>query len=273
MRIIAVTVILVLAFAGMAQAQETASLRAKVGVCQIDGRVIGFNIEDRGVTTLSVVSKSLQENLPWNYQAQPITPIPYDWLNPIFRDLLRNEREYEYMQNEALQSLLDMLDEAQKQGVELFIHSAYRPYQTQCSVFTRKVRMEMKETGVSLDQAIASVNTRSAVPGQSEHQLGTAVDLVTNIPGIGYKLENEMEQTPAFHWLEKNAARYGFVLSFPKSTTGAINQPNPQTGYVYEPWHWRYIHPFYADRFKQCSGMSPQAFLRALNQNANFRCR
>ena len=257
-----------------AQAQERVLPKAQDSVCQIDGRTIGFNITQREVNSLSVIGKNLQESLPWHYEAQPISPIPYDWINPTFRELLRTENEYESMQAEALQALLNMLDEAQKEGMELFIHSAYRPYQIQCSVFIRKVRIEMKDKGLNLEQAIAAVNTRSAFPGQSEHQLGTAVDLVTNIPGLGYKLEYEMERTPAFLWLEKNAAKYGFVLSFPKARGTALDQPHPQTGYIYEPWHWRYIHPFYAERFKECRGMvTPQAFLRALSQNANYRCR
>lgn len=269
----ALAIILALSVSILAQAQETVSLRPQNRVCQIDGHVIGLNLVDRDVSSLSVVSKKLQENLPWHYQALPTSAIPYEWLNPVFRDFLRNENENEYMQSEALQALLNMLDDAQKQGVELFIHSANRPYQIQCSVFTKKVRAEMKEKGLSLDEAITSVNTRSAFPGQSEHQLGTAVDLVTNIPGLGYKLENEMEQTPAFRWLERNAARYGFVLSFPKAAGTPITQASPQTGYIYEPWHWRYIHPFYADRFSRCSGLTLQAFLRAVSQDANFRCR
>ena len=44
-------------------------------------------------------------------------------------------------------------------------------------------------------------------------------------------LEVEFESTPAFRWLQKNAARYHFVLSFPKGNTQKVS---------YEPWHWRF---------------------------------
>lgn len=54
------------------------------------------------------------------------------------------------------------------------------------------------------NQIVAGVNTRSALPGQSEHQLGTAVDLATSLPGVGYKLEQVFEESEAFLWLQKN---------------------------------------------------------------------
>jgi D-alanyl-D-alanine carboxypeptidase len=71
----------------------------------------------------------------------------------------------------------------------------------------------------------------SAPPGYSEHHTGYAVDIgdgkvpTTNLSQI-------FENTAAFRWLEKNAARYSFELSFP---------PNNPQGISYEPWHWRYV--------------------------------
>lgn len=119
--------------------------------------------------------------------------IPYQILNPTFSAAMREENEFEYMQKDALHALVAMIDEARRAGIKIFAHSAYRPYKIQCSVFTRKVQAETETNRISLDEAIRSVNTRSALPGQSEHQLGTAVDLVTDIPNMGYKLEYEMQ--------------------------------------------------------------------------------
>jgi D-alanyl-D-alanine carboxypeptidase len=118
------------------------------------------------------------------------------------------------------------------------------------------------------------VNTRSAFPGTSEHQLGTAMDIVTYIPGLGYKLETEMDQTPAYAWLQANAYKFGFVLSYPKGPDGP-KAVNPRTGYIYEPWHWRYIGPVPARRYNDClirQGLTTQEFLRALNRNPQFSC-
>lgn len=242
-------------------------------VCQIDGQVVGALASRNGITTVSPVSPNMSENLPADFEPQELSPIPYQWITPVFRDQMSMEHEYEYMREDVLKATIAMLDDAQKDGIEIFVHSAYRPYKTQCSVFTKKVRKELQTPGLKLLEAIAKVNTRSARPGQSEHQLGTAVDFVTNIPDLGYKLEYHMESTPAFAWLAKNAYRYGFIMSFPKEMTLDFSRPNPRTGYIFEPWHWRYVHPHFSYRFKKCENrLTPIEFLRALARNPQFNC-
>ncbi|MBD2460437.1 D-alanyl-D-alanine carboxypeptidase family protein [Oscillatoria sp. FACHB-1407] len=71
----------------------------------------------------------------------------------------------------------------------------------------------------------------SAPPGYSEHHTGYAIDIVDGTRSET-DLEVSFETTPAFRWLEQNAARFDFELSFP--------QNNPQ-GLSYEPWHWRFV--------------------------------
>jgi D-alanyl-D-alanine carboxypeptidase len=76
-----------------------------------------------------------------------------------------------------------------------------------------------------------------ALPGHSEHQLGTTVDL-----------------SGGDAWLAANAHRFGFVVSFP-----ADRSPR-YTCYTSEPWHVRY---FGADRAAEiaASGLSPREWL------------
>lgn len=228
------------------------------------------------VTTLSVVGKRPGETLPWNYEPPKLEAIPYQYLNPNFSTAMQQENEFEYMRADALSAMVAMIEEARREGIKLFAHSAYRPYKIQCQVFSLKVRKELEGQPMSLDQAIASVNTRSALPGQSEHQLGTVVDFVTDIPNIGYKLEYEMQNTPAFQWLKAHASKFGFVMSFPAAQMMDFRKPNPHTGYIYEPWHWRYIHPHYSTRFEKCVGkinkMTSQYFLKAVSANQNYQC-
>jgi zinc D-Ala-D-Ala carboxypeptidase len=45
-------------------------------------------------------------------------------------------------------------------------------------------------------------------------------------------LNPEFDTTAAFKWLEANAARYSFEMSFPKGNLQGVS---------YEPWHWRYV--------------------------------
>jgi len=127
-------------------------------------------------------------------------------------------REFE-LTPAATGAWLAMRDAAAADGVTLQLVSAYRSIARQHEIVAAKLAR-----GQSLD-VILQV---SAAPGFSEHHTGRAVDIGTpNSPA----LEEAFEQTPAFAWLQANAARFGFVLSFPRDNA---------CGYQYEPWHWCY---------------------------------
>lgn len=110
-----------------------------------------------------------------------------------------------------------MRSAALAEGVALEAISGYRSHAYQLGIFRRKLRR-----GQRLD-AILAVN---AAPGYSEHHSGRALDIGT--PGEP-PAEESFELTPAFAWLLRNAARFGFSMSYPRD--------NPH-GIVYEPWHW-----------------------------------
>ena len=118
-------------------------------------------------------------------------------------------------------SLLKMREEAKKDGIYLVFLSGYRSKNLQNDIFysLKSIR----------NQEAAERARVSAPPGYSEHSTGFAIDIgdatqrVTNF-------ETEFENTDAFNWLIKNAARFHFKLSF-----------NKNNKYIdYEPWHWRY---------------------------------
>lgn len=102
-------------------------------------------------------------------------------------------------------------------GVELQLVSAFRPVDYQAGILRRKL---------DKGQAIDAILRVSAAPGYSEHHSGRAVDVTT--PGCAV-LEEEFEHSPAFAWLQRRAAEFGFRLSYPRD--------NPH-GVAYEPWHW-----------------------------------
>lgn len=74
---------------------------------------------------------------------------------------------------------------------------------------------------------------RVALPGHSEHQTGTAVDIAITESGTYYSGYN-LESSRGWHWLVQNASSYGFVMSYPKHMEHL-------TGYNFEPWHWRFV--------------------------------
>lgn len=114
--------------------------------------------------------------------------------------------------------LKGMLDSAKSAGVNIYVTSGYRSFEYQGTLKDKYV--VVYGTGA---------NAFSADQGYSEHQLGTTVDLITT--GLGGELKEEFDQTAAFKWLENNAHKFGFTLSYPKGNSY----------YVYEPWHWRFV--------------------------------
>jgi D-alanyl-D-alanine carboxypeptidase len=89
------------------------------------------------------------------------------------------------------------------------------------------------------------------MPGHSQHQLGTAIDFTNE--AIDYVLGWPFADTSAGRWLLEHAHEYGFVQAYPKGGEA-------ETGYQWEPWHYRYIGVENARRL-QTSGLSLQAFL------------
>ncbi|MFS4458440.1 D-alanyl-D-alanine carboxypeptidase family protein [Bdellovibrio sp. HCB2-146] len=240
--------------------------------CVVEDIRLNRSVDGNHAHDLSPVGKNI--GLPASYQPDPAAePIPYEYITPVFREALVQNNEYIYMAPESLKALLSLIDDAKRDGIELFIHSAFRPFKTQCSVFKQKLNKEMQAGAVNIQDAIRRVNTRSALPGESEHQLGTAADLVTDIPGIGYQLVYDMQNTDSYRWLRMNAYKFGFVLSYPRGTAQQPGDPDPRTGYIFEPWHWRYIGVRNANKFVRCRNVSLQDFLTQLQSNPNFECR
>ena len=118
-------------------------------------------------------------------------------------------------------SLLKMREEAKKDGIYLVFLSGYRSINLQNDIFysLKSIR----------NQEAAERARVSAPPGYSEHSTGFAID-IGDATQRETDFETDFENTEAFRWLLKNAAKFHFKLSF-----------NKDNKYIdYEPWHWRY---------------------------------
>ena len=118
-------------------------------------------------------------------------------------------------------SLLKMREEAKKDGIYLVFLSGYRSINLQNDIFysLKSIR----------NQEAAERARVSAPPGYSEHSTGFAID-IGDATQRETDFETDFENTDAFRWLIKNAAKFHFKLSFTKDNK-----------YIdYEPWHWRY---------------------------------
>jgi D-alanyl-D-alanine carboxypeptidase len=185
------------------------------------------------VSLLQLVDK--QSALPAGYIPPNLTAIPAGNLVPGQGGL--------QLRSVALDALLSMLDSAAGDGQDIRVSSAYRSYDTQVATFQYWVDQ------LGYDEAIRV----SAMPGHSEHQLGTTVDLASS--EVSWALTEGFGNTAAGQWLMNHAYEYGFALSYPEGKEGV-------TGYAYEPWHWRYIGEDAAANW-HASGQTLNQFLAA----------
>ena len=116
-----------------------------------------------------------------------------------------------------------MADAARAAGAPIAVVSGFRSHAQQKSTFDYWVSVG------GYEQALRT----SARPGHSEHQLGTAIDFTSEGGGAPWE-HADWATTPAGAWMAANAWRYGFVMSYPAGKF-------PETGYDYEPWHYRYV--------------------------------
>ena len=115
---------------------------------------------------------------------------------------------------------------------DIAITSGYRSYQYQQSLFHTYLDQEMAaHPNWTREQCEAEVGTYSARPGQSEHQTGLCLDLISEKNVV---LDETFAQNPAYAWLTENAHCFGFILRYPADKTTV-------TGYSYEPWHYRFV--------------------------------
>lgn len=121
------------------------------------------------------------------------------------------------LEREAAARWIEMQAGAGEDGTLLLIVSGYRSIDYQARLIRKKL---------NAGQSVSEILGVNAAPGHSEHHTGRAIDIAT--PG-SRPLTEEFEGSDAFRWLEENAGRFGFLMSYPRN--------NP-AGFIFEPWHW-----------------------------------
>lgn len=156
-----------------------------------------------------------ERSLPDGYE-------PSDLVEPNVPFSFNEQHEKRNMRKEAAEALEKLFAAADSEGIELRAVSGYRSYARQKSVYENHVATKGE----------AEASRISAVPGTSEHQTGLTIDVSS--PSAGNALEQSFGQTTEGLWLAENAPKYGFIIRYPEGQEGI-------TGYVYEPWHIRYV--------------------------------
>jgi len=159
------------------------------------------------------------------------------------------------LRKETHDALQSMLGEMKKLGFPGRLESAFRSYGVQCGTF-----LMWSRKGTFCDAA-----EQSALPGHSQHQLGTTVDLFTAEWGASARsvFREGFGCTPGGKFLQERGWEFGFVLSYPihpydrhpkQKCVVRWDIPiniDPRTGYRFEHWHVRYIGKEAASRFRK----------------------
>jgi D-alanyl-D-alanine carboxypeptidase len=164
------------------------------------------------------------------------------------------------LRKEAASALGELLSDMKKRGFPGKVESAYRGYGVQCGTF---LRWAGKGT-------FCDATEQSALPGHSQHQLGTTVDLFSEEWAKDERgvFREGFGCTPAGKYLQEHAIDFGFVMPYPihpddrhpkQSCVVRWDIPiniNPKTGYRFEHWHIRYVGKDAAARFAKAFATS-----------------
>lgn len=184
------------------------------------------NAPTQDVTTASPVTEAPNNDKnPWNYST--VTKNGYkleriDGITYVDGIMMANKtytlpKTYDPgIQPVAADAFYSMQAAAAAEGINLFIVSAYRSYAKQEAVYAGWVNQDGRE----------AADTYSSRPGHSDHQTGYTFDLNS--------LSQSFADTKEGKWIAAHCAEYGFIIRYPKDK-------DMYTGYMYEPWHVRYI--------------------------------
>lgn len=160
---------------------------------------------------------------PWNLVLVNAThPIPDDYQVGNILEL-RNGQSVDERIYPELQS---MFDNCRAAGLDPYINSSYRSHATQVSIMEDRVASYIEE-GYSEAEARAQAEFEVALPGTSEHEIGLALDIMS-------EREDYDANAEVRDWLAENGWAYGFILRYPDDKTDI-------TGITGEPWHFRYV--------------------------------
>lgn len=173
-----------------------------------------LKLDQNGNIEIGFAEVDREYAIPLDYRPEDLVPVPETYRAEGYelRDML--------LRREAMDVFERLIDHAEQDGVHIRILSAFRDGKYQANLYAGAIRRD------------GFFQNSVAKPGHSEHQLGTACDLTTSEINSG--LSKSFEITIAYQWLRDHSTDYGIFLTYPKYKVEV-------TGYIYEPWHYRYM--------------------------------
>ena len=184
-------------------------------------------------TAEDTAEAATQSALETEAQTETVTTIKVPEQTEAQTDYVQGSYE---MEKTAAKHMREMIAAAKEDGINLKVLSAYRTVNYQKKLFERNVKSRMEDYGMSYEEAYYDTSINIAPPGGSEHNAGLAADIITENDWDTY---TGFEDTDEFAWLQIHAPEHGFILRYLKGKEDI-------TGYIYEPWHYRYVGVKYA---------------------------
>ena len=226
-RIIIGIILIIILSVGNNWSQKKSEMEAFKKVVEVDKASTNKEIMvKKTATKIAEIKETSSIETPWNLKLVNATHLIDAGYLPQLGEIVPDQ----YVDIRIISSLQDMLQAAEAEGMGLHICSSYRSAEKQKQVFNDTMGA-LIATGVSYLDAYNTTRLSVALPGTSEHELGLAVDIVSN---DYIELDEKQATTIAAKWLETNCYKYGFILRYPPEKT-------KETGIIYEPWHYRYV--------------------------------
>lgn len=158
--------------------------------------------------------------------------------------------QHQYVAPVAVVPLTQLLSAAEQGDYSPRVLSGYRSYDFQAEKFAEYVDEEMGELRKREENADKTEETLrllaekiverySARPGYSEHNLGTAFDIVSDA-NHDFVYARQNWNSGLYLWFRDHAHEYGFVISYPRGVGDDVAKRN--AGYdSNEPWHLRFV--------------------------------
>jgi len=232
----------------------------RLGV-KYDGETVTMIMTPQSYYQGTLVLVNQAQRLPEDYSAQDLV---------IVRELVETPNQQNFsvtksqlmLNRETAEKLLAMVQGACEDGVTGYtLVSGHRELSYQVGLFQRKVN-QYKSMGLDENAAREKAKQIVAVPGESEHHTGLALDLPSRNHSA---LETTYINTDNGIWLHDNAWKYGFIVRYPEDKAEI-------TGISYEPWHLRYVGIPHSEIMKR-ENWCLEEYIEVLRNNGGLRAR
>ena len=127
------------------------------------------------------------------------------------------------VEEKTLENYRQLKEYVRQYGVTMGISSGCRSFEDQATLYAEHLKKH--------DNDEEETSRYMALPGESEHHTGLAIDIVID---HDKKKDDLMYMARAYTIIHTACPYFGFIVRYPQNKYDV-------TGYAYEPWHLRYV--------------------------------